>query len=285
MDLGWRRGASDDKCECDGAKTKLFTSDLCENRILLRSFSTLQPSLFAYSMLDHDPGRLGKATVRRFAPRRTIVASFGFNEESSVSSVVQLANFLVDRYGENGTAIIVEEGMEIIGKDTLSSDGGLGVTWVGSGTSEKGYLDAHIVATTPGGHSSQPPRHTGIGFLGRLLAAIEDHPPQPTLNSISYPALAPYLCLRNAPEMRERKGLRKVLTQLAKLSNSANSFSRKRKERTLLAKFLKALTPDKTVAFKTTQAVILSPAASKSMRCLRGAPLRSIIESTSSRIG
>ncbi|CAO1630644.1 unnamed protein product [Parajaminaea phylloscopi] len=195
-----------------------------------------------------------------FVPRRTIVASFGFNEESTGASARELADFLVGRYGDNGAALIVDEGMEIIGKDADPSDGGLGVTWAGPGVSEKGYLDVRVVVSTPGGHSSVPPKHTGIGFLSRLVAAIEDHAPQASLDSLDHPALLPFLCLRDAPEIRQRKELHRVLQHMAKLPRrhaSGLSARHKVKAASLFKRFLAALSPEEIVSFQTTQAVDL----------------------------
>jgi len=46
-----------------------------------------------------------------FKPKRTIVMSFGFDEEiSGREGAGHLAPFLIDRYGENGIAAIVDEG-------------------------------------------------------------------------------------------------------------------------------------------------------------------------------
>lgn len=189
------------------------------------------------------------------SPRRTIVASFGFNEESTGASAAALADFLVERYGSDGAELIVDEGMEVIGRDTAPSQGGIGLAWAGPGTSEKGYLDARIVVSTPGGHSSQPPKHTGIGYLSRLVAVIEDNAPQPRLDSLDHPALAPFLCLREAPEIKKRKHLYSVLRDLAALASST-SYCHARKNH-LLSRFLNALTEEEIVAFKTTQAVDL----------------------------
>lgn len=50
---------------------------------------------------------------------------------------------------------------------------------------EKGYLDAEIKVITPGGHSSVPPRHTGIGLMALLLAELERHPYEPQLGAHS----------------------------------------------------------------------------------------------------
>lgn len=44
------------------------------------------------------------------------------------------------------------------------------------GMGEKGYLDLVITVSTPGGHSSVPPPHTGIGIMSEIVAAVESHP-------------------------------------------------------------------------------------------------------------
>jgi len=88
-----------------------------------------------------------------FKPTRTIVVSFGFDEEASGTyGAGSLAPHLERIYGENGIALIVDEGS------------GFG-EWYGSviatpGIAEKGYLDTRVKITAPGGHSSIPPSHT-----------------------------------------------------------------------------------------------------------------------------
>jgi carboxypeptidase PM20D1 len=49
---------------------------------------------------------------------------------------------------------------------------------------------------SPGGHAAQPPKHTALGNLGRLLAAIEDHPMRVRLTAsvlAMFGALAKYM--------------------------------------------------------------------------------------------
>ena len=88
-----------------------------------------------------------------FKPTRTVVVSFGFDEEASgTHGAGSLGPHLEKIYGENGIAMIVDEGS------------GFG-EWYGSviatpGIAEKGYLDALLKVTAPGGHSSVPPPHT-----------------------------------------------------------------------------------------------------------------------------
>ncbi|EME38328.1 hypothetical protein DOTSEDRAFT_181437 [Dothistroma septosporum NZE10] len=99
-------------------------------------------------------------------PKRTIVLSFGFDEEcSGQQGAGYLAPYLLERYGKDGVATIVDEGMgyaQAFGR-------GFAVPGVG----EKGHIDVDIVVRTPGGHSSVPPDHTSIGILAEIVAAIE----------------------------------------------------------------------------------------------------------------
>jgi Gly-Xaa carboxypeptidase len=218
-DLVWGRGSSDDK------------SGLIGILAALESLLSLE----------------GEA----FAPRRTIVTSFGFDEESAGSAAEVLAAFLVDRYGKGGAELIVDEGAQIIGRDTSAEEGGLGVTFAPPATAEKGYMDVRVVVNTPGGHSSEPPPRTGIGYLSRLVVAIEDNPPLPTLDSLDHPALATLLCLRHSPAIKKRRDLSKAL---AKLSSPKLC---PRKAKSVFKEVLAALSPDELDVFKTTQAVDL----------------------------
>ncbi|KAG5647466.1 hypothetical protein DXG03_009397 [Asterophora parasitica] len=104
-----------------------------------------------------------------FKPTRTVVLAFGFDEEVSGRQGAQkLVEVLLDRYGKNGVALVVDEG------------GGFGENY-GSvvavpGIGEKGYTDTRVEVNTPGGHSSVPPKHTSIGILAALLVEYEAHP-------------------------------------------------------------------------------------------------------------
>ncbi|KAG2153818.1 hypothetical protein DEU56DRAFT_907297 [Suillus clintonianus] len=41
---------------------------------------------------------------------------------------------------------------------------------------EKGYSDIRVDVLTPGGHSSRPPKHTGIGILASVVTELEASP-------------------------------------------------------------------------------------------------------------
>ncbi|KAL0937008.1 peptidase family M20/M25/M40 [Colletotrichum truncatum] len=109
-----------------------------------------------------------------FEPKRTLVLSFGFDEEiSGARGAGHLAPTLIERYGKDGAAILIDEGS---GFDTQ-----WGQTFALPGTAEKGYIDVEIVVRTPGGHSSIPPPHTGIGIVSEIVTKVEGSPYEPEL--------------------------------------------------------------------------------------------------------
>ncbi|KAK3706274.1 hypothetical protein LTR37_012789, partial [Vermiconidia calcicola] len=101
-----------------------------------------------------------------FLPRRTIVLSFGFDEEiSGREGAGHLAPFLHERYGDKGIAALIDEGATFMEA--------WGTTFAAPGIGEKGYTDVHITVRMPGGHSSIPSDHTSIGVLSELITHIE----------------------------------------------------------------------------------------------------------------
>ncbi|KIK37885.1 hypothetical protein CY34DRAFT_15390 [Suillus luteus UH-Slu-Lm8-n1] len=105
----------------------------------------------------------------KFQPTRTVVLASGFDEETSgLHGAQMLAPVLLEMFGENGYAMLVDEGSgygEQFGRVIATP-----------GVSEKGYLDVMINVASPGGHSSLPPLHTSIGILADLLVNIEKNP-------------------------------------------------------------------------------------------------------------
>ncbi|SCV01910.1 LAMI_0G14532g1_1 [Lachancea mirantina] len=105
-----------------------------------------------------------------FTPSRTIILAFGFDEEvGGRYGAGELGKFLLDRYGSNGIYAIVDEGGAAIEKigDTFFALPAVG---------EKGSFSSQIELYTPGGHSSVPPDHTGIGIMSELVTLIESSP-------------------------------------------------------------------------------------------------------------
>lgn len=192
----------------------------------------------------------------RFRPQRTIVCSFGFDEESAgTQGGVELANFLHERYGDDGVAMIVDEGGEI--------DLDLGIPVAAPAVAEKGYLDARVSVYTPGGHSSAPSDHTSIGMLAQLISAIEANPYTATLQVTGKqvnPALQYLQCTRDAP--RADRKLSKALKKLEKMQRKLDSvrWGRTWMDKKLdsqAAKVLSLMDRWQRFGFQTTQAVDL----------------------------
>ncbi|KAF2773202.1 putative vacuolar carboxypeptidase Cps1 [Teratosphaeria nubilosa] len=113
---------------------------------------------------------------QKFKPQRTIIFSFGFDEETSgYRGAKYLARHLEEKLGPNSIAMILDEG-------------GMGVATTGDvayalpAIAEKGFVDIVMTLETPGGHSSRPPAHTGIGIMSKLISALEDSPFYPSLS-------------------------------------------------------------------------------------------------------
>lgn len=101
-----------------------------------------------------------------FEPKRTILLSFGFDEECSGKQGAQkLSAFIHERYGDDGIAVIVDEG--------ANYEKSWGTLFFKPGTAEKGYIDVSITVRMPGGHSSVPSDHTSIGVLSEIIRRIE----------------------------------------------------------------------------------------------------------------
>ncbi|KAF1957111.1 vacuolar carboxypeptidase-like protein Cps1 [Byssothecium circinans] len=137
-----------------------------------------------------------------FSPQRTLVLSFGFDEEiSGQEGARHLSDTLVKKYGHHGVAVIIDEGAANLEN--------WGAEWAIPGVAEKGYVDVDITVRMPGGHSSIPPKHNGIGVASDLITLIESSPYEPYLDEEN-----PYLSLlycgaEHAPDFP--KPLKKLL--------------------------------------------------------------------------
>jgi Gly-Xaa carboxypeptidase len=128
----------------------------------------------------------------KFEPARTVVLSFGFDEEASgiyvrhtysynlkrssipftPQGASSLAKYLLESYGEDAFALLIDEGGWLPvylyqnghTLNHLSYPAGFGEQFGGvfatPGIAEKGYTDVRVEVTSPGGHSSVPPPHT-----------------------------------------------------------------------------------------------------------------------------
>ncbi|KAH9945712.1 carboxypeptidase S [Amylocystis lapponica] len=141
-----------------------------------------------------------------FKPTRGIVLAFGFDEETSGTHGAQaIGEYMLSRFGENAFAMLVDEG----GKITKEYGAYIALPSVG----EKGYIDIRLSVTSPGGHSSVPPRHTSIGILAALLVQYEENPIPPVLSRHS-PMFSTAQCLAaHAPDVSS--SLRKTIAKAA----------------------------------------------------------------------
>ncbi|KZT43126.1 carboxypeptidase S [Sistotremastrum suecicum HHB10207 ss-3] len=112
--------------------------------------------------------------AKGFKPSRTVVLSFGCDEEADGSNgAAKLAPEILKIYGEDAFAMLVDEGNGYSEK--------YGAIFAVPAIAEKGYLNAKIEVRSPGGHSSTPPEHTSIGVLASMLVQYESHPFKTTL--------------------------------------------------------------------------------------------------------
>ncbi|ODV93892.1 hypothetical protein PACTADRAFT_45790 [Pachysolen tannophilus NRRL Y-2460] len=121
-----------------------------------------------------------------FEPKRTIIFSFGFDEEVG-GLRNKNANLLLKKYGVNSVYAVVDEG-------GISLTELEGTQMALPGTGEKGSVNAIIELTTPGGHSSIPPDHTSIGIMSALISEIENTPFEPFFTDAN-PTFMQYTCM------------------------------------------------------------------------------------------
>ncbi|KAF7539122.1 hypothetical protein G7Z17_g12493 [Cylindrodendrum hubeiense] len=130
-----------------------------------------------------------------WSPTRTLILAFGFDEEcSGYKGAGKIGEFLTEKYGDDGIALILDEGglpVQLVGDDTL---------YLFPSVMEKGHVDIWADLHVVGGHSSMPFPHTGIGIMAEIITALESHTyePQVLKNSPTYNHL---VCLaRYSPE-------------------------------------------------------------------------------------
>ena len=109
-----------------------------------------------------------------FQPERDVYLLFGQDEEV-VASEEGGAKNIMKTLKERGIHLdcVLDEGGAIIPvnvKGILNNK-----ELVGVGIAEKGYTDFEITVTAKGGHSSQPPVHSGLGELANVIKDLENH--------------------------------------------------------------------------------------------------------------
>lgn len=108
---------------------------------------------------------------RGFVPERTIILALGHDEElGGPTGATQIAALLKER-GIKAEFAIDEGGLVAVESISILDDP---IALIG--IAEKGYLTIELAVETTGGHSSMPPRHTGIGILSAAIVALEANP-------------------------------------------------------------------------------------------------------------
>ncbi|OCK83285.1 vacuolar carboxypeptidase Cps1 [Lepidopterella palustris CBS 459.81] len=112
---------------------------------------------------------------QNWQPKRTIVLAFGFDEEiGGHRGAAYISAEIEKKYGKQGIAMIADEGgmgLKAIG----------GTVYALPAVAEKGYMDVVLKVQVEGGHSSRPPRHSGIGIIAEMIVELEAHPFEPKL--------------------------------------------------------------------------------------------------------
>ncbi|KKY31809.1 putative carboxypeptidase s [Diaporthe ampelina] len=105
-----------------------------------------------------------------YAPQRTLVLAFGFDEEiSGLQGAKRIAEHLAERYGNDGIALLVDEGPGIFHHKKFST------TYAVPGLSEKGIFNANISVHMESGHSSLSAGYNSITVMAALVGKINDN--------------------------------------------------------------------------------------------------------------
>lgn len=127
-------------------------------------------SLDCKNLLIAEFAAIEQLLVDGFKPRRTVLLSSGFDEESSGPlGAKTLSQYIEQRYGRDSVYGIIDEGFGVIAVDK-------DVFIAAPLNGEKGKVDVNITVHGHGGHSSVPPDHTTIGVAAELITVLENHP-------------------------------------------------------------------------------------------------------------
>ncbi|MBR5441436.1 MAG: M20/M25/M40 family metallo-hydrolase, partial [Clostridia bacterium] len=109
-----------------------------------------------------------------YVPERDVYLCFGHNEEVMAEGDLCGANVMMEWFKDRGIRLdsVIDEGGAILEvKVDKVIDGHL----AGVGLAEKGHVDFEISVNAKGGHSSQPPKHSALGRLSKILCNLEKH--------------------------------------------------------------------------------------------------------------
>jgi carboxypeptidase PM20D1 len=114
-----------------------------------------------------------------FTPKRSVYFSFGGDEEIGGLGAKAVAEHLTAQGVQLAWAL--DEGSFVLDKIIP----GLDQPVASINLSEKGYVTLELVATSPGGHSSMPPRMTAVGRIARAVDRLQANPVPGGLTGIS----------------------------------------------------------------------------------------------------
>ena len=109
-----------------------------------------------------------------YVPERDVYICFGHNEEVMAEGEICGADCMMRWFKERGIKLdsVLDEGGAILeAKVDKVIDGHL----AGVGIAEKGHVDFEISVNAKGGHSSQPPKHSALGELSRIVCKLENN--------------------------------------------------------------------------------------------------------------
>ncbi|PKX97775.1 M20 family metallopeptidase [Aspergillus novofumigatus IBT 16806] len=111
--------------------------------------------------------------AQEWHPIRTVILAFGFDEEIQGGlGAGSISSFLEQKYGQYSFEFISDEGG--MGIENLANDEGHDdIVYALPGISEKGSMNMVLDLSVPGGHSSVPPPHTGIGIMSEIIYLLE----------------------------------------------------------------------------------------------------------------
>lgn len=110
-----------------------------------------------------------------YEPQRDVYLCFGHNEELMEQGETCGAYCMMEEFKKQGIHLdsVLDEGGAIL---PVNVKGVLQKNVAGIGLAEKGQVNFEISVNAVGGHSAQPPKHTALGQLAKLIEALEDHP-------------------------------------------------------------------------------------------------------------
>lgn len=109
-----------------------------------------------------------------YEPERDVYICLGHNEEVMAEGEACGAISMMNYFKENGIRLdsVIDEGGAILNvKVDHIIDGHL----AGVGIAEKGHVDFEISVNAKGGHSSQPPKHSALGRLSKIVCDLENN--------------------------------------------------------------------------------------------------------------